>query len=59
MIGQQFIIASFGRMRGDHRLGSTIPNSISGGKIRSPPEEQYLRQVLRGFEVLGQSGGTF
>jgi len=46
-------------MREDHRFGSTILNSISGGRFRRQPEEQYLRQVLRGFEVLGQSGGTF
>jgi len=47
MIGQ-FIIASFGPMKEDHRFGSTIR-----GKVRRPPEEQYLREILHGFEVLG------
>ena len=49
----------FGRYEGRDRFVSTIPNSISDGKIRRQPEEQYLRQVLHGFEVLGQGGGTF
>jgi hypothetical protein len=43
----------------DYRFDSTVPNSISGGKVRRQPEEQYLRQVLHGFEVPGQGGGTF
>ncbi len=35
-------------MKEDHRFGSTIR-----GKVRRPPEEQYLREILHGFEVLG------
>jgi hypothetical protein len=49
-----FIIASFGPTREDHRFGSTIPNSISGGKVHRQLEE-HAQESLADEPVIART----